>query len=792
MDAFASPSIRASTPGWGVYRMAETLALTLAIGLSLVSMPFSPAASLDASWQEMLIHAHAQGMQFGRDIIFTWGPWGFLCSTYHLGRTGAAAILAWEVGGSFLLAFALVLLTRPLATWRRLVFACLFLAFHWFFLDARYFVLITLIGIAGLMRRDLPLIQLIVWTFVLGFLAQIKFTYFVISAAAVLASAALWAARGSLARALGAVLGYAAAVAAAWVAAGQNLANLPAYLVQSLVIAAGYGDAMGFDETTVIFLCGAAVALMSAGLAWQAWRTIPERPLALCASGFLAFTLFVMWKEGFTRADGHVLGFFVLIIALAPVLPGLLFPGRRWHWYDATILLCVFGISRVNPAFIPMVPRVTWERLSGNARAAARLGAIPAEWQGAYEESRREAARPAITAAVGGGSADAYNFNTAIVLMNGLRLEARPVFQSYTAYAPSLEASNLGFYQSPRAPDYLIWSDERVDDRYPGQDDAMIVAALPGHFEPLFPENGYWLLKRTSPLSPLPAERRLIFTYRVRLKDEVTLPPERDQALWLRADAVPDNLGRARALLYKPAQINIVTTDDRGLQKTWRFLPRVGRDGFLLVPTLADGEDLAMFLNGEAKSWVRSFHFDAPGEQGEFWSYVDVGLYGIASIPLRNSVGGGPLVDLGIFDRQAASIKSMAPTEIIDVPEGKALLLHAEGEAVFEIPAGAARFRCGYGIREGAYMGGGRTDGVEFEIDAVWASGRRERLWSRYLDPLFHPGDRGTQQLDVALPADSPARLILHTGAGPKNDNKWDWSYVSALHFDVPQASPHP
>jgi hypothetical protein len=40
--------------------------------------------------------------------------------------------------------------------------------------------------------------------------------------------------------------------------------------------------------------------------------------------------------------------------------------------------------------------------------------------------------------------------------------------------------------------------------------------------------------------------------------------------------------------------------------------------------------------------------------------------------------------------------------------------------------------------------------------------------------------------MEVALPPDSPARLVLHTGAGPEHDNRWDWSYVSGLGFDAP------
>ena len=162
-------------------RLVEAAVLTLILGLSLVGIPAAPDANLDASWQVMLIRAHDQGLQFGRDVIFTWGPWGFLCSRYHLGNLQAVPILVWGIGGQFLMALALVVLTRSLPAWRRFAFVAALLAFHWLFLDVVYFVLIALIGIAGLMRRDAGVLRLVAWTLVLGFLSQLKFTYLVIS-----------------------------------------------------------------------------------------------------------------------------------------------------------------------------------------------------------------------------------------------------------------------------------------------------------------------------------------------------------------------------------------------------------------------------------------------------------------------------------------------------------------------------------------------------------------------------------------------------------------------------------
>ena len=642
MDAFAPPSIRRERRYGKVAAALEAVVVTLLLAWSLIGIPGTPDTRLDASWQLMLIHAHAAGLQFGRDIIFTWGPWGFLCCGYHLGETGAVPILVWQTAGQLLIALLIVLLTRGLVPWRRTAFAALFFAFHWLFTDVVYFVLITLIAVSGLMRRDAPLLRVVAWTLALGFLAQFKFTYFLLSSAGVLAAMACWAGRRSWARMAGAAAGYSVSVAASWVAAGQNPDNLYAYLRRGLDIAMGYGDAMGLDEPWPVFLWSAALALACAVFLLSAWRAVPERSYALGACGYLAFSFLVMWKESCTRADfiafgGHVFGLFTYCLILAPVLPGLLFPGRRWHLFDCLALLCLVGIAQLDRELYAGGPRILWERLYGNGRALGRLGSLPGEWQDAYEQACGRAAMPRVRGEIGSATVDVYDFSTAVALMNGLNLDSRPVFQGYSAYTPSLEGWNLRFYQSARAPDYLLWNGERVDGRYPGEDDAMLVAALAGHYRPLFCERDYWLLKRQEPLPPGPMERTLLTSRTLRLSEELAIPNERGHAIWISVNPIPNALGRLRALLYKPAQLYVTTTDERGGTSRWRLVPRVSRAGFILAPLLETADDAAAFMRGESRTWIRSLHLEAPAGQEEFWSRADVALYALPSVPVRTA-----------------------------------------------------------------------------------------------------------------------------------------------------------
>ena len=48
---------------------------------------------LDSSWSAVLVYAHQHGLQFGKDIVFTYGPLGFLTVPYYAGQGVAVRML---------------------------------------------------------------------------------------------------------------------------------------------------------------------------------------------------------------------------------------------------------------------------------------------------------------------------------------------------------------------------------------------------------------------------------------------------------------------------------------------------------------------------------------------------------------------------------------------------------------------------------------------------------------------------------------------------------------------------
>jgi hypothetical protein len=110
------------------------------------------------------------------------------------------------------------------------------------------------------------------------------------------------------------------------------------------------------------------------------------------------------------------------------------------------------------------------------------------------------------------------------------------------------------------------------------------------------------------------------------------------------------------------------------------------------------------------------------------------------------------------------------------------VLLHAPGSLGFALSPDHQRLQLDYGLQPGSYREGGNTDGADFWVELARPGEPRQLLFTRHLDPVSHPEDRGDQHLDLPLPA-SPAgsRLLIRIDPGPAGNAAWDWTYLSGL-----------
>jgi len=794
MSAPASaPASPASPPALPRWRWALQAVLLAALWPALMIFPGTPEGFLDDSWQLVLLHAHAHGWQFGRDLIFTWGPWGFLSSHYHLGDTAAVPKLVWETAGRLLLAASLVHLTRTLAAWRQLLFVLGLTLICWLFVDAVFYLAIGLMIAAGLLRRETPPAERVLWALFLGFLSCFKFTYPVVAGGGVFLAVVAAALRRDGRAAALAGGAYAIGFLTSWVAAGQHPDNIWPYLLRSLEITSGYGDAMGADEPTAVFAWGAA--LLTAGWLYLALyaRRHPDRVTARTTALFLAALGFVVWKSSFTRADGHVFGFFIYAGLAGLALPGLCEGFRRPHWLDLSVIAALCGIAAFESGLFERIPRIGLARLHENYAALPKIPRMPRGWQQSLEEARTRHHLPRLSALIGRARVDVFHYEQSIALLNGLDFRPRPIFQSYSAYTTRLAWRNWRYYHTPAtAPEFILWKHQTIDGRFPTLDDAILISELARGYTPVAEERGYLLLRRRAALPPERLARHVLLEQGVQFDQSVELPAPGPHPRWLQVELPLSRLGRLRALLYKPPQAFLVTTDTAGTERTWRLLPRMTSDGFLLDPVLDTQAAFAAYLRGRGHFSLRSVRLTVRPEDREFfstiWRQPVLRLSELSPLSLQPQGRHAALVDAGIFDTEPDAVESPHALETYPTDAGPVVQVHAPGELRFPVPAHARSVSGRFGVRDGAHTTAAPTDGVHFTLELVQPDDARATLWEHTLDPARTAADRGPQLFSVALPPSLGAQLVLR--ALPGRTDESDWSYFGGVKFEPAPARP--
>lgn len=557
--------------------------------------PAMPEAGLDPGWMLGLNHAIAMRLDFGSDLVFSFGPYAFLYTTlYHPGLEalhlfGATVLLLAYLGALF----ALAGITRhPLASDAVGVLFTLFL-FSFAVPDVRLFAFPLLCLFLGCAGDGPPGRSVRARAVAMGFmgiaLALLTLTKGSVAIASAVALGGVLLARLSPARlGLGLLpsLAFLVALPVLWVLSGQNVSSLPGYVLRSLDIIRGYSNAMQRTGQTwhiiMFWLAAAAVILLNR----QRLRFAMPSLALLLGTGAL---LFLSFKSGFVRHDEHALIAAHMLPAVA--LMFLLAEPVRWRpAAGAVVALVVAGAITVQ--VVPRTPQMVL------ARAHAAFGmALPR----IVERIRRpEAIRAAYEAALAGiraahplphvsGTVDIYSAGQATLLAHGMAWSPRPVFQSYAAYTGGLAELNARHLTGPRAPDVVLLSIDPLDDRLASMEDGLSWPALLSGYAAHSLTGGWaggWAVLHRRPADQ---ERPVTMTPVTRgefaLGEAIPLPAG---PVWARVTVRPTLFGRLASIAFRPARIAITLDMPDGRRVIRRLLPDVAPAGFLVSPFVQD------------------------------------------------------------------------------------------------------------------------------------------------------------------------------------------------------------
>jgi hypothetical protein len=497
-----------------------------------------PAPDPDSSWKAGLVMAHSGGLRFGRDLVFTYGPLGFVGHPLLWGTRSLVAIaLAVIVLCGLILAGSRILarlLTAPVAAmvsaigvrlaWRYEASIVTPLVFTFLCITLRY-----LLSFQNASTRRCALSGAAAALLVLTKADTVTYGAMALGCL-VLSGPSRPTFRVMLRRVLVIVFSFLGLLTLGWVALGQPLGSMNDWVTNSLRVAFGFNENMVYRAppfaprlaviASVIVISALLFMLLSGQYqeAKNPFGKLSNRWWAITI--VLLFVIVTLWmaaKSGFVRFDGHA---------------------YRYLWYLAFVTVVMVSkvpeVAKVRPSKSPVeaagginifrvLPTVMFAATAGLAAVIAFAG-IPAGARSllrpngaanlarAMEPLVSGSRRAEITAvgtkrilhwvnlsdgevaALSGKRVHAESEDIAVLwaLSNTLTWKPNPIMQSTNAYTPELDERNAnGYRDALRGPEVVLYHAVPGDGHHPRFQSPAAVVALICNFVPTVAPNSF-------------------------------------------------------------------------------------------------------------------------------------------------------------------------------------------------------------------------------------------------------------------------------------------------------------
>ncbi len=759
------------------------------LALIAFAVPLFPALELDSSWRTAIGRFFIDGRQFGTEIVFTYGPLGWaMAKTYWGDHWGL--LVGWYAVQSVVFTAFVFHYGYRVTGYARVFFFAFYILFGLTYQDAAHQIFIAFAGLELIRRTGKPwrwssaaLLSLLV------ILSLVKFTNLLLGFFLVLLAAGLelWKTRKASALILPGV--FTALFLAGWVACGQNPLNLPAYFKTSMEVSQGYQDAMGLACPSLQLYFGLSVAgLVLAYLAVNFLTSIDRIRTAALTLGALAL-LYLNWKHGYIRADGHQIGFYYAALMLITGTPVLLEDTIRLRWLKRTLLvgatlLALIGLDVVLPGLVRGATGAPQGVINANVAFLTGKSFTPSMYASHWQMVSAKAKLTKVQATVGRSSIDVLGFEQNVALFNDFNYQPRPVFQGYLAYTPYLANLNFAYFASDRAPEFVLFKLQTLDGRLAAMDDPQVLRLLVQRYRYLFSEQGYTLWQRKpGPFDPATIAPKPIRTVAAKFGESIPIADLASQNVWVEIDYRFSLLGKLRRFLFRPPLVTLNITDTKGSESIHRLPQPIGRSGFMLNPVIDELHSYMLAAGGKPTRHAASIRLaTSASERDCIADDIVVRLY---SLPPSDAASAYlQQADRSLFHMFVAvpvSYESLNPPNPDIISERPVMIMHAPSNMIFDVPAGARSVQGDFGFVAGAYTNGGRTNGAQFTI--YWTDGGERRvLYERYLDPVSRLNDRGLQHFTANIPVGA-GQVVMQIDPGPHGEYAYDWTGWTDIEF---------
>lgn len=758
--------------------------------------------NLDTSWYSTLIFGFARGWQWGSDIVFTYGPLGFLTPYLTWNPESAAAFRVGQIVLCLLWAVLAFAFARRLGFARQaLMIAAMFAFYPLLPMDIGWNVpfFISVVLIYRLVIDESAIAHRKTWFFViitlLSLLSLIKFTgqvmWIGVISYATLLSLLYRDYRAALSFGVGGPL----VLLCLWVACGQQIGGIFAYLTMSLEMTSGYG-AMSVMPTLQMDLIGLLVLVLVGGVIAVGYWLVDARRAYLLLAVALATLSFMAWKVGYVRADNHTGIFFgsASFIALAV----LCVRAQRGRAMIAVRWLGVVAILVTSVVVCYHSLDFHWG-LRGIAPAINSLFQpkdVALEYAGLWRAQVRQVELPRTKTRVGTSRVDVLMHEQAVAVYNDLNFKPRPVFQGYGAYTPALSRLNEAAILDPAtAPEYLLTKLQSIDSRLPTGDDPLsVLAALRGYL-PVDREAGYLVMQRAGwPIAPIQAPPS--DQWKIASMGADLVLPEGGQPQLLYFDIQMNFWGKLRTALLREPAIHVEMELDDGTSQTHRLVRRLGQVGLLISPLLLSSDEYLQWHAGFAERRVKSLRLVAEeSEVGLFDQKMTFALVPV-ELPRRRAEQLPAELQQILFPgfSPAPTLIESGSRALVNENGKDVLFTHAPAKLTFALAPGEWRASGEFGLLSSAYNCE-ISDGIALVAERVGTAGGATRLFERQINPVHNPIQRGGNSFSFGpFTMRAGEQLLLRNDIGLSKDSTGgcDWMFMGPVKFEQSAAlAPH-
>jgi len=488
----------------------------------------SPTPGLDPSWRTGIDAANALGMHFGRDIIFTLGPLGFLETAQSISRAQMILSMVFSLTATATL-WTIVYLRMARTTHR--ITAAVTAAIIVGVISGNNSIMSSLMILISASIIALSFIKsdgsgYLQWTpaaisAVAAILVQVKFSEgLVLIGIAVLSS--FFGPSRTLRRIVASAFAFCATFTITWLMTGQSFESLPSWVSGSMDLVLGYSEAMGSEikpnllsYLIAIFLI---IAVMRLTLRWIATDTPRARLgillVVLCLLGF-------SFKQGFTRHDAHDQLFFaVTAVLLATLLVSAKWPAAIIGLLATSLVFSSSGIGFGR--FDPIVAREAWKSnlqliMDSDYQQLTNR-------QAAFADRSYYSLSAPIVSEARGHPVSVDPWEATLAWAYGFNWHPVPIFQTYVAYTATLDQMNAdAMVNAPNDQVVIRGLPTSIDGRNPMWETPRYLLAIACNYV-VGPSDQRWMtLRKSGQRCSAPSE---VSTVRVNAGRQITLPDE--------------------------------------------------------------------------------------------------------------------------------------------------------------------------------------------------------------------------------------------------------------------------